>query len=65
MWVKDFLLPELKSGQVVIIDKAAFQKSQETKKLIETADCWLFFLSPYSPDLNPIEQLWANIKKKV
>lgn len=65
VWVKDFLVPELKPGQVVIMDNAAFHKSQETKKLIEAADCRVFFLPPYSPDLNPIEQVWANIKKKV
>lgn len=65
VWVKDFLLPELKPSQVVIMDNAAFHKSQETKKLIEAAGCRIFFLPPYSPDLNPIEQVWANIKKKV
>ena len=56
MWVKDFFLPELKPGQVVMIDNAAFHKSQETKKLIETAGCRVLFLPPYSPDLNPIEK---------
>lgn len=65
VWVRDFLLSELKPGQVVIMDNAAFHKSQETKKLIETAGCRIFFLPPYSPDLNPIEKVWANIKKKV
>jgi len=65
VWVRDFLLPELKPGQVVIMDNAAFHKSQETKKLIEAAGCRICFLPPYSPDLNPIEQVWANIKKKV
>jgi len=65
LWVKDFLLPELKPGQVVIMDNAAFHKSQETKQLIEAAGCRVFFLPPYSPDLNPIELVWANLKKKV
>lgn len=65
MWVKDFLLPELKAGQVVIMDNASFHKSQETRKLIEEAGCRLLFLPPYSPDLNPIEVFWANLKKKV
>jgi len=65
MWVKDFLVPELKSGQVVIMDNAAFHKSQETKRLIEEAGCRIFFLPPYSPDLNPIELFWANLKRKV
>ena len=56
MWVKDFLLAELKPEQVMIMDNAAFHKSQETKKLIETAGCRVLFLPPYSPDLNPIEK---------
>jgi transposase len=64
MWVKDFLLPELKPGQVVIIDNAAFHKSQETKKLIKTAGCRVLFLSSYSRDLDPIEQVWASIKRR-
>jgi transposase len=65
LWLKDFLIPELKPGQVVIMDNAAFHKSHETKRLIEEAGCRIFFLPPYSPDLNPIEQFWANLKKKV
>ena len=65
MWVKDFLLAELKPGQVVIIDNTAFHKSQEAKKLIETGGCRVLFLPPYSRDFNPIEQVWVNIKKKV
>jgi transposase len=44
MWVKDFLLPELKPGQVVMMDNAAFHKSQETQKLIERAGCQVLFL---------------------
>jgi hypothetical protein len=65
MWVKDFSLPELKPGEVVIMNNAAFHKSQETQKLIETAGCRFLFLPPHSPDLNPIKHVWANIKKKV
>jgi transposase len=65
VWVRDFLVPELRPGQVVIMDNAAFHKSKVTKQLIEEAGCRVFFLPPYSPDLNPIEQVWANLKKKV
>lgn len=65
LWLKDFLIPELKPGQVVIMDNAAFHKSQETKRLIEEAGCRIVFLPPYSPDLNPIELFWANLKRKV
>jgi len=47
----------------VIMDNAAFHKSQKTKELIESVGCKLIFLPPYSPDLNPIEKFWANMKR--
>ena len=62
-WVEQFLIKELKPGQVVIMDNAAFHRSQKTKELIESANCKLLFLPPYSPDLNPIEKFWANMKR--
>ena len=62
-WVEQFLIKELKAGQVVIMDNAAFHKSQKTKDLIESVGCKLIFLPPYSPDLNPIEKFWANMKR--
>jgi transposase len=65
MWLKDFLIPELTPGQVVIIDNATFHKSQESQELIRKSGCQILFLPPYSPELNPIEKFWANFKKKV
>jgi len=62
-WVEHFLIKELKIGQVVIMDNASFHKSQKTKELIESVGCRLIFLPPYSPDLNPIEKFWANMKR--
>jgi transposase len=62
-WVEEFLIKELKSGQVVVMDNASFHKSQRTKDLIESVGCRLLFLPPYSPDLNPIEKFWANMKR--
>lgn len=62
-WVEHFLIKELNPGQVVIMDNASFHKSQKTKELIESVDCILIFLPPYSPDLNPIEKFWANMKR--
>ena len=63
--VEQFLIKELKSGQVVIMDNASFHKSQKTKDLIESVGCRLVFLPPYSPDLNPIEKFWASMKRWV
>lgn len=65
LWVERFLLPELKTGQMIIMDNATFHKSERTKTLIESVGCTLLFLPPYSPDLNPIEVFWANFKEKV
>jgi transposase len=62
-WVEQFLIKELKPGQVVVMDNASFHKSQKTRELIESVDCKLIFLPPYSPDLNPIEKFWANMKR--
>ena len=65
IWLKQLLIPNLIPGQVLILDNASFHKSQESKKLIAAAGCTLLFLPPYSPDLNPIEKYWANMKVKV
>lgn len=65
MWVEKILVPELRVGQIVIMDNATFHKASKTKELIEHAGCVLLFLPPYSPDLNPIEKFWANFKKQV
>jgi len=53
---------ELKPNQVVIMDNASFHKSNKVKELIEKANCRLIYLPQYSPDLNPIEHVWANLK---
>lgn len=62
-WVEQFLIKELKPDQIVVMDNAAFHKSQKTIELIESIKCRVIFLPPYSPDLNPIEKFWANMKR--
>ena len=62
-WVEQSLIKELKEGQIVILDNATFHKSDKIKTLIESIGCKVMFLPPYSPDLNPIEKVWANLKK--
>ncbi|WP_199398843.1 transposase [endosymbiont of Acanthamoeba sp. UWC8] len=44
-------------------DNASFHKSKKTQVLIESVGCRIIFLPPYSPDLNPIEKFWANMKR--
>lgn len=64
-WLERYLIPELKPGQVIVMDNATFHKSQKTKELLGAVGCQVMFLPPYSPDLNPIERFWANLKRKV
>ena len=45
------------------MDNVSFHKSKRTKELIESVGCKIIFLPPYSPDLNPIETFWANMKR--
>jgi transposase len=62
-WIEQSLIKELKEGQIVVLDNATFHKSEKIKTLIESVGCKMIFLPPYSPDLNPIEKVWANLKK--
>lgn len=61
-YLEEFLLPVLTEGQIVIMDNAPFHQSLETRRLIEEKGCQLWFLPAYSPELNPIEQIWAVLK---
>lgn len=62
LWIKEVLLLELKPGQTIIMDNAAFHKNKITRELIESKQCYLLYLPPYSPDFNPIEQKWGHVK---
>ena len=62
-WVEQVLIKELKPGQYVVMDNASFHKSKKTRELIESVGCEVIFLPPYSPDYNPIEKFWANMKR--
>ena len=64
-WVEKCLLPELKPGNVIIMDNYIIHKSKKIQDLIESAGCKILFLPPYSPDLNPIENYWAVIKSRI
>ncbi len=62
-WLAEQLCPRLTSKQVVILDNARLHKTPRTRELIEASGASLMFLPPYSPDYNPIEHDFANIKR--
>jgi transposase len=59
------ILPNLKIGSIVILDNASYHKSERLLKLFHSYKISLIFLPPYSPDLNPIENLWGNNQTKI
>src|SRR4051812_42799053 len=61
-YVEQFLIPTLKPGDVVILDNLGSHKGEAVRKAIRAAGAKLLFLPPYSPDLNPIEQVFAKLK---
>ena len=61
-YVKQLLVPTLRLGDIVIIDNLGSHKGKAVRRAIRAAGAKLFFLPPYSPDLNPIEQVFAKLK---
>jgi transposase len=61
-YVEKVLLPTLKPGEVVILDNLGSHKGKIVRQLIRSAGAKLIYLPKYSPDLNPIEQVFAKLK---
>ncbi|KYK44754.1 DDE endonuclease [Bradyrhizobium liaoningense] len=61
-YVKHLLLPTLREGDIVILDNLGSHKSKAVRQMIQAAGARLWYLPPYSPDLNPIEQAFSKIK---
>jgi transposase len=61
-YVEQILIPTLNLNDIVIMDNLGSHKGKAVRKAIRDAGAKLFFLPPYSPDLNPIEQVFAKLK---
>lgn len=61
-YVRTFLVPTLKAGDVVVMDNLGSHRGKLVRQAIRQAGAKLFFLPKYSPDLNPIEQVFAKLK---
>jgi transposase len=62
VFLERVLAPVLKPGQVVVMDNLSAHKGGRVKEIIESRECELVYLPPYSPDFNPIEQAFSKIK---
>lgn len=62
-YLEHVLCPVLQPGDVVVMDNLSAHKVTGVRELIHAADASLFYLPPYSPDLNPIEKAWAKLKQ--
>jgi len=61
-WVGQCLVPTLTPGEIIIADNLGSHKGLPARQLIRKAGAHLLFLPPYSPDLNPIEMVFAKLK---
>ena len=61
-WVERFLVPTLAPGDIVVLDNLGSHKGRAVRAAIRAAGAHLLFLPPYSPDLNPIEQVFSKLK---
>lgn len=61
-FVEQVLVPELREGDIVVLDNLGAHKPTRIRARIEAAGARMLFLPPYSPDLNPIELCWSKLK---
>jgi transposase len=64
-YVRQILAPSLKPGDTVIVDNLSAHKDRKAREAIEAAGAQIVFLPAYSPDLNPIENMWSKVKEKL
>jgi len=65
VYVREFLLPTLTPGTLVILDNLSVHQRADIRALFDAAGCDLLFLPPYSPDFNPIELIFSKLKTRL
>lgn len=65
VYVREILVPILRKGDMVVMDNLSSHKVAGVREMIEATGAGLLFLPPYSPDLNPIENIWSKVKQKL
>ena len=63
VYVEHVLAPTLVGGEIVVLDNLSSHKHPRVAELIAAAGAEVWYLPPYSPDLNPIEQMWSKVKQ--
>lgn len=63
VYIEYVLVPTLQGGEIVVLDNLSSHKHSRVAELINAAGAELWYLPPYSPDLNPIEQMWSKVKQ--
>jgi transposase len=61
-WVEQALIPELRPGEIVVMDNLSSHRMISVTSLIHAAGFEVRYLPPYSPDFNPIESMWSQVK---
>ena len=62
VYVEYVLVPELRPGDIVVMDNLSSHKDVQAREMIERAGATIWDLPPYSPDFNPIENMWSKVK---
>jgi transposase len=61
-YIKQCLVPTLKQGDIVLMDNSSPHKTKGVIEAIEAKDAYVIYIPTYSPDLNPIENMWSKVK---
>lgn len=61
-FIENYLCPILTAEHVVVMDNVSFHKSEKIRSFIESKGAKLIYSPPYSPEFNPIEEMWSKVK---